>query len=274
MRRSYRCLSFAPNDVRRFDLYFWNNHRYVIHDESRYLTNLAKVGFQTLEKESERFFKTIGRDLENYIRNTEMGYRHNIYTATSGANKGKTLVGKTSLFHRQYGEFFRGTHQQAVSFLKTRQLSPEVREEILQQTIAKLRESPRCFNPEGAELATKIKIPASDRGLAPDYRKVTETVYENADIFFRNSKKNADWKITMTGDHATDVRLADLAAGITAAERKGYVWHHLDDFNPETGQCTMQLVLAEFHKLAVHGQELQHIGGSGLYRNFYFKSGL
>ena len=29
--------------------------------------------------------------------------------------------------------------------------------------------------------------------------------------------------------------------------KENYTWHHLDDFNPETGECTMQLVLSDAH---------------------------
>jgi hypothetical protein len=49
---------------------------------------------------------------------------------------------------------------------------------------------------------------------------------------------------------AGDVQLANEAAGITGTTTpEFYTWHHMDDFNPATGECTMQLVKTDIHNL-------------------------
>ncbi|MBY0349159.1 MAG: HNH endonuclease [Hydrotalea flava] len=47
-----------------------------------------------------------------------------------------------------------------------------------------------------------------------------------------------------------DVELANVEANIDGITTpSGYTWHHLDDFNPSTGECTMQLVKTDIHNM-------------------------
>lgn len=59
-------------------------------------------------------------------------------------------------------------------------------------------------------------------------------------------------KIKMTGDRQKDFKAANEKAGFPDAGRKSphedYTWHHLDDYDPSKGTCTMQLVEKEAHK--------------------------
>lgn len=43
-----------------------------------------------------------------------------------------------------------------------------------------------------------------------------------------------------------DFKLANELAGLLN-KPIGYTWHHLDDFDPVHGTCTMQLVETKFH---------------------------
>ncbi|MCL2724868.1 MAG: DUF6531 domain-containing protein [Polyangiaceae bacterium] len=54
-------------------------------------------------------------------------------------------------------------------------------------------------------------------------------------------------EIVMQGGRKGDFKAADLAGGFVNGIPKGYTWHHLADFNPEAGTCTMQLVRTEAH---------------------------
>jgi hypothetical protein len=51
----------------------------------------------------------------------------------------------------------------------------------------------------------------------------------------------------MQGSRQRDFVQAFKEAGISKADASGYTWHHLDDFNPETGKTTMQLVKTQAH---------------------------
>jgi hypothetical protein len=42
-----------------------------------------------------------------------------------------------------------------------------------------------------------------------------------------------------------------------------YTWHHLDDFDPVTGECTMQLI-----KTSEHQKTLPHTGSVKQWENF------
>lgn len=74
-------------------------------------------------------------------------------------------------------------------------------------------------------------------------------------------------KIKLTGNDNIDFKMAFKKAGISdelsKTLKEDYVWHHMDDFDPITGECTMQLV-----KRNVHEASCPHIGGGGLYKAF------
>ena len=74
-------------------------------------------------------------------------------------------------------------------------------------------------------------------------------------------------KIKLTGNDEKDFLMSFKKAGISdslAIElNKTYTWHHVDDFDPLTGECTMQLVNRK-----VHEGSCPHIGGGGLYKAF------
>jgi hypothetical protein len=47
---------------------------------------------------------------------------------------------------------------------------------------------------------------------------------------------------------------------------KNNTWHHLDDFDPSTGECTMQLVRENVHN-RISG--MAHSGAVAQYKNHY-----
>ncbi|WP_093670794.1 HNH endonuclease [Tenacibaculum sp. MAR_2009_124] len=44
----------------------------------------------------------------------------------------------------------------------------------------------------------------------------------------------------------------------------GYTWHHMDDYDPITGECTMQLVNKKLHEWSC-----PHKGGAGLWMDLF-----
>ena len=77
------------------------------------------------------------------------------------------------------------------------------------------------------------------------------------DLFPVTGNQQYTVKITMQGSRGRDFTAAYKAAGITKSQSKGYTWHHVDDFDPCTGETTMQLVKSngahkQSHKGSVH----------------------
>ena len=66
--------------------------------------------------------------------------------------------------------------------------------------------------------------------------------------------------IQLTGSYAADEAAANAAAGLTDTPN-GYVWHHLD-YDPVTGEGTLQLVSQE-----AHGSTIPRAGGVSQYEN-------
>ncbi|MCX7746061.1 MAG: HNH endonuclease [Clostridia bacterium] len=70
--------------------------------------------------------------------------------------------------------------------------------------------------------------------------------------------------IVMTGSRDGDFKAANLEAGFPDAGAKSpdsdYTWHHVDDYDPVTGKCTLQLV-----KRKAHEATKPHKGSCGQY---------
>jgi len=54
-------------------------------------------------------------------------------------------------------------------------------------------------------------------------------------------------RIGLTGSRRTDEELANEAGGF-AETPEGYAWHHVDDFNPQSGMSSLELIDKEAHK--------------------------
>ncbi|HEU4640219.1 MAG TPA: HNH endonuclease, partial [Candidatus Binatia bacterium] len=79
-----------------------------------------------------------------------------------------------------------------------------------------------------------------------------------------NGQKNVV-QIEMTGTYYQDFKAANLAAGFPGAKPpRGYTWHHLDDFNPQTRMTTMQLA-----QLGAHEATVPHFGSVSQYQKHF-----
>jgi RHS repeat-associated protein len=54
--------------------------------------------------------------------------------------------------------------------------------------------------------------------------------------------------IPMQGTRGRDFTQAFNESGISKSDADGYTWHHVDDFDPATGNTTMQLVQSDAHE--------------------------
>ncbi|MGI4736996.1 MAG: RHS repeat-associated core domain-containing protein [Janthinobacterium lividum] len=75
------------------------------------------------------------------------------------------------------------------------------------------------------------------------------------DLFPTTGSQRSIVTIKMTGDRGADFTAAYKEAMIKRRDAGDYTWHHLHDFNPATGETTMQLV-----KTSTHEAHLPHKG--------------
>jgi Pretoxin HINT domain/A nuclease of the HNH/ENDO VII superfamily with conserved WHH len=99
-----------------------------------------------------------------------------------------------------------------------------------------------AYNPA---LNPNINVPLSTNRLAPDYANTT---------YLHPLNRGKTIRIKMTGKRtgsSGDFALADTEMRIietSYVKPNNYTWHHLDDFDPITGECTMQLVESSAHQ--------------------------
>ena len=103
--------------------------------------------------------------------------------------------------------------------------------------------------------------------LAPDFSdNINECLHPS--VIGKKIEISITGQMNSTTTKVGDVELANQAAGISGKNTPaGYTWHHLDDFNPNTGKCTMQLV-----KTTEHQKCVPHTGGVKQWENFSGKS--
>ena len=132
-----------------------------------------------------------------------------------------------------------------------------------------------CKSKVGGECDSESgsKTPAQ-RAAEKGYKGIGTTPNGGADfagsgyVYIGSDGKETIVKIQMTGSRGRDLTQAFNEANIPKNIRKSikenYTWHHLDDFNPETGECTMQLVLSDAH-VATY----PHKGSVSQYEKYY-----
>ncbi|WP_333819901.1 HNH endonuclease signature motif containing protein, partial [Ohtaekwangia sp.] len=112
-----------------------------------------------------------------------------------------------------------------------------------------------------------IDVPLSKNLLAPDF-------YGSKYLYPITGNQKNIVKIKMTGNRTSDFKVSNQLAGFGNTSSPpvitingkvtNYTWHHLDDFNSTTGECTMQLVERDAHTAI----GMTHTGSVGQYKAF------
>ncbi len=155
---------------------------------------------------------------------------------------------------------FRGNKYDMKLYLQTRMLeATEFWDDKLAQFWDEISQSQTFDETKSVLNEMGFTIKASDTGFGPDFRLTPEY------LFKKNGVTYGDIKIVMTGSRKLDYELAFKNAGLSPSDitSGSYTWHHLDDFNPETGECTMQLVQTVIHS------QVEHAGGVSMWKIFY-----
>jgi len=110
------------------------------------------------------------------------------------------------------------------------------------------------------EYSSKNKLQPHRKAESKGYKGVKITgngglTFANTEYLYptENGQSNIV-NIHLTGSRRADFQLANEKAGLSHAIPKGkeapagYVWHHVDDYNPETGTATLELVISGAHR--------------------------
>lgn len=150
-----------------------------------------------------------------------------------------------------------------ISLLPENKLSPYETRLRINKINETLKSSTAAFNPDKPALKKLgVTLYKSKNGLSVDFAKTPQYLYEG-----KVSNKSIV-KIKLKGSRDLDFDAAWKKAGFTDEQIKAidkrYMWHHLDDFDPNTGEATLQLVEA-----FIHGKSRPHIGSVRQVEMFY-----
>ncbi|WP_299132981.1 HNH endonuclease [uncultured Tenacibaculum sp.] len=148
---------------------------------------------------------------------------------------------------------FRGSQDEIQQFLKVLSKNNDELTKVIKEII---KNSNKFDEYKDALNSRNIFVSKSKRGLVPDYLSVPEYLYKG-DI------KYGKVKIKLTGVDAQDFKAANKKVSLKK-KPSGYVWHHMDDYDPITGECTMQLVNKKLHEWSC-----PHKGGAGLWMDLF-----
>jgi hypothetical protein len=84
------------------------------------------------------------------------------------------------------------------------------------------------------------------------------------DLFPVKGKQKNIVTIKLTGRRSSDFTAAFKEANIDKSSATNYTWHHVADFDPETGKSTMQLV-----KTTTHIATYPHKGSAGQFTDAF-----
>lgn len=233
-----------------------------------YAKNAAGEKISASVKGIKLFDETIDGNFQRIVKRIDKGGYNKLISKVDELAEAIGEVGVKMLsergyvvkFGRKYIDFlddtgqviFRGDPDDAVIFLVAKSLD----EADLISKFAKVILGRRKFNAASQALVNAgYFLKASARGLAPDFIHTPQYLY-------KGEKKFGQISIKLTGSRGKDFALANAEAGLPKTP-KGYTWHHLDDYDPITNSCTMQLVKTEVHDMA------SHTGGSALWQHLY-----
>ncbi|MCB9235676.1 MAG: HNH endonuclease [Bacteroidia bacterium] len=160
-------------------------------------------------------------------------------------------------------KLFSGDIDDVLSILPANKLSASQSREKIRKINELLKKSSAVFNPNKPALEKLgVTLYKSKNGLCVDFSKTPKYLYGNK----VNSKSVV--KIKLKGSRELDNLTAWKKTGFSEEQikliREDYTWHHLDDFNPVTGQGTLQLVEKEIHR-----QCSPHIGSVKQIEGFF-----
>ena len=234
-----------------------------------YMDEVEMIGLEIFGTESTALFRAIGSDSFTFMKEVGLAYRLVIHR--------RAFSGGIDLFTEAGEMLCRGTKTQLDNFLRVYRLTPEKKTQYIDEIVRELVDDGRLFDVDNARMYLGLDIEASARGFAPDYTSLAETIHLGKPVIYNGDRAFAGVKIKMTGIRSADDALANAATGLGKKPR-GYTWHHLDDFDPVTGECTMQLVAETVHMKIItlpDGSKVKlldylgHMGSPALWHRFY-----
>jgi hypothetical protein len=246
--KATECLTLHKDEAERFSIRFKDVRIHTQADEDypsflEALTIFNKGAKKPLHPvidfnlRATELLNTLSPENLAQLKQANIAFRFNIAQATK---KRKAGWGHTDLFDHLGNKLCQGTSFGDLdTFLRNLAKTDEEKIEQMQRIVADLL--PR----KGFE--GKLR---SDRGLGPDFRKAESKngyyALYNRDLSF------GEVKIPITGVRSTDEKMSNLIKGLTNTPYN-YTWHHLDDFDPVTRTCTMQLVEKRWHRVKHSG---------------------
>ncbi|HYF30360.1 MAG TPA: hypothetical protein VD993_04520 [Chitinophagaceae bacterium] len=278
------CLKLVKEGSERYDVLYSGVRMWTKRDQrDKYEYFLRKLldngGMQQFEIKAGDVLATV--DDETLVILQRDKYGLDFYDSN-----GRMLPKNTDLFDRNNTVIARVNGDELNTFIKFHNQSLHEKKKWLDSVITeKLLNSRNVYDPEAIGLIQGELVPASARGLGPDYN------HEHLRKFiFQENLEYAQVPIKMSGNYTEDFRRAFEAAGIDPTDPAlvDFVWHHLDDiyFDKDgVANCTMQLVSNYIHKqivaksLSLMGEPIsetiiagRHIGSVGIWEGMYIIS--
>lgn len=223
---------------------------------SYFFKNVNEVGnFPNFSKKIDPFIDILDNESLNYIKATDHGI--------------SVLMKNADLLDAESDVILRGSAQEFDTYMKIKKLTskdPYKWNRLFSNWSTKMLNRGK-FSSTSITVDGKVHIiqpiAAGSKyqgvrgleGLGPDFSYTPE-------LLFNGDPTKSIKIIKLTGSRDLDFKVANELAGLTSTPN-GFTWHHLDDFDPDSGTATMQLVRTKVHETFSHG------GGASMWKAFY-----
>ena len=239
------CFKLEKARGERYNIYYEGIRTWTKKDDrDQYEVFLKKLldngGMGVYKEKADKLYSAINPQLLEYLAKNNYGFDQFDIS-------GKLMTKNSDLFDGSDTIIARVTGKEVKSVIDFHSKPVNLKRAILDQVVERKMESPYKYNEEAMGLVWGERVPASKRGLSPDFRdKDLEKYIYNGDL------RNADIPIKMSGSYTGDKMRAIEWAGIDPRDPalQDITLHHLDDIHIDRNgfaACTAQLVNEAFH---------------------------
>jgi len=200
-------------------------------------------GYQTVSRQLDQYINAFTDEMVDYLRRTDHGisvFRRRVSARLIDPEGDMICDGNPEKFKHYL------TIKQTEGTPIWDELIDSWRENLSRSADSYYDEANRLLEDMG------VIVPRSANGMGPDFR-----LGPIEHVYHIGGRRYDNIKIKMSGNRDIDFQRAFEVAGIDQTtigqtSSRSYTWHHLDEYDPDTGMCTMQLVLTPIHDVLDH----------------------
>lgn len=204
------------------------------HSVKSFFKRISIIGIDALQTKLDDLARHLGDDLFRALSDSGYGV--------------KFLTNDIDLIDDMGEIIFRGNKDDLKAFFSHFNKPRSVRSDTMSRVNSRLSRGSACYNSTRAA-GKGVNVPRS----RPPAGQSSPDFLSSPFLYSGSLTNTPITTIRLTGSRSLDFKAAFRAIGITDPKKikvilKNHTWHHLDDLDPHTLECTMQLITKTGHR--------------------------